>query len=1110
MKIRILLASLLAVSTAFFHANAQTACNVTASPSTVTLNCGDTLTLDALGLSANPVLSTNFDGGAIGAGWSTTAIMLYNNPCGPSYDGTPAAWFGNVPLPRTLTSNAFDLSCGGQVCFDLDLAGDDACGGCSDCEDPDLIDEGVFFQYSVDNGATWVDIYYFQTNSANSTPYYQWDNYCFMLPAAAWSTATMFRWDQPNISSSVNDHWGIDNVSIIPSNCGYWYDWSNLPAAVDPSSQIVTPNASTTYYVDYTNGTDVCSDSVVVNVIPLIASAVASDTNVQCGFCTDLDMVVLNDVTSQYSDNFEPDYDPAMWNIVIGGNANTDCGSVSGNALHFDGTSGRLATTVPVDATNCSVVSFSMFMGNSATVAPCGDVGPGENVVLQYSITGGSSWVQIASFDQANWDTNNSWQYFSETIPLAAQTTSTIFRWIQPSFSPCWGCDNWALDNVNVACASPNITYSWTPAADLSDPNIINPTACPMADVTYTATVSNSLTGCSASDDIDIFVGPCACFFNIFTYNINQCEAGGTFSISGDFDYFMNPGTGTIIVEATNASGTYTQTIPGPFTDFQLTNYLVSGIPSDGSPVTITVYFSDEPTCDAVSNDVSPVLPTVTNFTGGATYCAGDAMSPLLVDVTGTGPWTIDYTMNGTAMTATGAASPVNIVPTVGGDYVITLVTDANCSNAASGTQTIVVNDLPTVTNVTGGATYCDGDPIDSIFAEVTGTGPWTLDYTLDAAAMTNSNAASPLNLGNAPGVYVVTGITDANCTNSASGTQTIIVNPLPAVSAGADFTICEGDPTVLNGSGAATYAWNNGVTDGASFNPSSTATYTVVGTDVNGCIDEDSMVLTVEPLPIVSFIADDTDGCSPLTVEFTNTTPGNIATCIWSIQGAEILDGCVTSYTFNQPGLYDVTLTTTSAAGCTNSVTYDDYIYIESDPVANFIPSTSEISVYSSDVTFYNESIGATSYEWNFGEDMGTLYDEEPTVTFPPGDPVNYSVTLYALSPLGCIDSMTREIFYKEDVIFYVPNAFTPDGDEFNQVFQPIFTSGYDAHDFNMLIYNRWGEVIYETNDDKIGWDGTFKGNPVQSGIYTWKIEFQKLYTDERVIVTGHVNLLK
>jgi gliding motility-associated-like protein len=140
----------------------------------------------------------------------------------------------------------------------------------------------------------------------------------------------------------------------------------------------------------------------------------------------------------------------------------------------------------------------------------------------------------------------------------------------------------------------------------------------------------------------------------------------------------------------------------------------------------------------------------------------------------------------------------------------------------------------------------------------------------------------------------------------------------------------------------------------------------------------------------------------------------------------------------------------------------------------------------------------------------MGTSTDEEPMVTYPGEVQSNYTVTLYALSPLGCIDSVARAIIYQEEVIFYVPNSFTPDGDEFNQVFQAIFTSGYDPYDFNMTIFNRWGEVVFETNDDTVGWDGTYGGKVVQSGTYTWKIEFKTIYNDERVMVNGHLNLLK
>jgi gliding motility-associated-like protein len=100
-----------------------------------------------------------------------------------------------------------------------------------------------------------------------------------------------------------------------------------------------------------------------------------------------------------------------------------------------------------------------------------------------------------------------------------------------------------------------------------------------------------------------------------------------------------------------------------------------------------------------------------------------------------------------------------------------------------------------------------------------------------------------------------------------------------------------------------------------------------------------------------------------------------------------------------------------------------------------------------------------------------------------------------------------------QEVLIFYVPNTFTPDGDNYNQTFQPVFHSGFDPFDFELLIFNRWGEVIFESHDATVGWDGTYGQETteiVQDGTYTWKIEFKTKYTDERKIVTGSVNLIR
>ena len=107
------------------------------------------------------------------------------------------------------------------------------------------------------------------------------------------------------------------------------------------------------------------------------------------------------------------------------------------------------------------------------------------------------------------------------------------------------------------------------------------------------------------------------------------------------------------------------------------------------------------------------------------------------------------------------------------------------------------------------------------------------------------------------------------------------------------------------------------------------------------------------------------------------------------------------------------------------------------------------------------------------------------------------------------CLKSFTT-IFDKDVLLYWVPNAFTPDGDEFNQVFKPIFTSGFDPYDYTLLIFDRWGELIFESHNHEVGWDGTYRGNLVQDGVYVWKLEFKETMTDKRHNKYGHVTILR
>jgi len=93
---------------------------------------------------------------------------------------------------------------------------------------------------------------------------------------------------------------------------------------------------------------------------------------------------------------------------------------------------------------------------------------------------------------------------------------------------------------------------------------------------------------------------------------------------------------------------------------------------------------------------------------------------------------------------------------------------------------------------------------------------------------------------------------------------------------------------------------------------------------------------------------------------------------------------------------------------------------------------------------------------------------------------------------------------------LIYIPNSFTPDGDEVNQVWQPIFTEGFDPQDFNMFVVNRWGEVVWESNDASAYWDGTYNGKICPDGVYFYKVTFGNLDNDGKKTLVGHLTIIR
>ena len=114
-------------------------------------------------------------------------------------------------------------------------------------------------------------------------------------------------------------------------------------------------------------------------------------------------------------------------------------------------------------------------------------------------------------------------------------------------------------------------------------------------------------------------------------------------------------------------------------------------------------------------------------------------------------------------------------------------------------------------------------------------------------------------------------------------------------------------------------------------------------------------------------------------------------------------------------------------------------------------------------EVNFDNTSTGAVDYEWDFGDNTPISTVENPSHAFPEDGSGSYVVELTAYSDLGCVYVTYMTINVGEELLYYVPNTFTPDCDDYNEYFKAVFTSGFDPYDFTMLLFNRWGEVIWE-----------------------------------------------
>lgn len=293
-------------------------------------------------------------------------------------------------------------------------------------------------------------------------------------------------------------------------------------------------------------------------------------------------------------------------------------------------------------------------------------------------------------------------------------------------------------------------------------------------------------------------------------------------------------------------------------------------------------------------------------------------------------------------------------------------------------------------------------------------------------------------------------------------------------------------------------------------------ATLTV--TTNNGCINTNTLPVTVHPKPVASFVGIELEGCSPICPQVTSTStvnsPSSIVNYEWFFSdGSEITSDspsfteCFTNSS-DSVETYDLELIVTTEMGCKDTISEASYIEVWDLPFADFSADPKKPSLVNPVSTFNNQSMNADSYQWSI-IGVATSNEESPTIQFPY-EPNTYTAQLTAITEMGCKDTATSQITVEDEIILYVPNTFTPDNDNFNEVFKPIVTEGVDIYDFELIILNRWGEIIFESRNVEVGWDGKFKNELMKDGTYVWQIQFKERMTDKRHTMRGHVNMLK
>jgi gliding motility-associated-like protein len=816
------------------------------------------------------------------------------------------------------------------------------------------------------------------------------------------------------------------------------------------------------------------------------------------------------------------------------------------------GCSAKATTTVTVNnAPIISVNTATICIGNTATLTASGattytwsttatsvSITPSPTTTTVYTVTGTSSGCSSVKTTTVTVNSLPTITVNSATICAASTTTLTAsgastYTWntgtINASITPspttttiytvtgtnANSCRNMATSTVTVnqppvisvsstticvgltttLTASGATTYTW-------NTGVMNANITPSPTTTTVYTVNGTTNGCSSSKTVTVTVN------SLPTVSVNSATMcignTATLTANGASTYTWNTTATTPVI---NPSPTITTIYTVTGTDIHAcknsatSTVTVNALPiisvnsatiCAGNTTTLTASGANTYTWSTTSTtptiSPSPTTTTVYTVTGtNANACKNSATSTVTVNalpMVSVNSATI-CEGNSTTLTASGANTytwntgtiNASITPSPTTTTVYTVMgTNANgCKNSV--TSTITVNFLPVIS--VSWATICIGGS-----ATLIASGANT--YTWNTGVITPTITTSP----NTTTFYTVTGTDIHACKNSA--TSTVTVNPLPIISVNST-TICMGGTATLVANGASTYTWNTGST-GATITPSPTVAtvYTVTGTNIYACQNSATSTVSIKSLPIVTPTVNEV--CVGQTIHLmSNSVAGSLYT--WSGPNgyiSSVQNPTITNATIVNSGIYTLTI---SSGGCSASSTVS--------AVVDIMPTIANAGL---DTISYNSSLSMSGNvpivgmgTWSVITGSGNISNSNQSNTQVTNLQSGQNILQWTISNGACPVSYDDVIIVIKDLT--IPNGFSPNGDGVNDNFEINGLGDYTNVKIN--VFNRWGNLVYDSDDYKNNWNGkNMSGEDLSDDTYFYTLEIPKRNTIKGYVV--------